>query len=76
MNITLQRNPDKSISISGEIREQDILNIYCRASSEDRHKLDMLSDLVESTRRMSDYLMYISELVRVEEEIARKKVML
>jgi len=73
MNIEISKNPDKSISLSGSFSEYEICNIYCSASKSDIHKLNMMHDLAERSKRMSDYLMWISELVRVEESITYQK---
>jgi len=73
MNIEIIQNPDKSITLSGSFAEYEICNIYCNASKSDRNNLNMMKDLAESSKRMSDYLMWISELVRVNECIAYLK---
>jgi len=70
MKIEISKNPDRSITISGSLTEHEMCNIYCNASDSDGHKLHIMYDLAESSKRMSDYLMWISELVRIEEHVA------
>ena len=74
MNIEIIQNPDKSLSLSGSLTEHEISNIYCNASKSDMHKLHMMYDLAERSKRMSDYLMWISVLVRVNEDLNYKKM--
>lgn len=54
--------------VRGKIPRRDLGYLYCDISKEDRYKLHLLEELASKSKRMSDWLMYISELMRVQEE--------
>ena len=63
---------DYSIVVDGRITGEERVRIPSDASKDDRHKLEMYLDTAEKTGRMSDYMMYISEFMRIAEDMEVK----
>lgn len=59
---------ENCFEVVGKIPKRDLGYLYCDISREDRYKLHLLEDLASKSQKMSDILMYISELMRVQEE--------
>jgi len=60
---------DHGIVVTGRITGEERARIPGDASNNDRDILDMLLKLAQRTGRMSDYMMYISEFMRIAEDM-------
>jgi hypothetical protein len=65
--------PFNTFHFKGVITDSEISKIYCDATTYERHTLDLMMRVANESKRMSDILMFISELVRVGEDIAKRK---
>jgi hypothetical protein len=65
--------PQNILHFKGAITDHEIIHIMCDATQTERQNVDMMEKLAERTGKMSDILMYVSELIHVSENIAERK---